>query len=544
MSRSLRRAPADQVAGRRGEFQRVAADSRVVAGWTMVSRVTGLARVVCAAAVLGPTFFGNIFQASNYLPNLVYGLVGGRLIASLLVPTLTRSIDARRRDDTDRLAGGFLGTALLALGGAAVLVLVTGPLFVHMFTFAIDDPTALSEARRVAWMLLFMLIPQVVLYGVAYIAAAVQNAHNRFAWAAAAPVLENFGVMATLIITGLVYGTGLTVTEVTDTHVLILGLGTTLAVGLHALTQWVAVRRLGLSLRPRAGWRDPELRSVFRLAVPSLGIAALTVGRQLGATVVAGTVSGGVVAYQIAVHFYNLPIAVGAQPVATAVLPRMARSYAGGDRARFRYQYVEAIALASFVTIPAALAFVILSPFFADAISVGQMATDTGVELVTAAIAALGLGVVGTGVFFVSREAAYAQRDATSPLKAMALSSALAVVGFLAALAAEGTLSIVLLGLAMTAGDLTAAAYLSGQVRRRLPAGPSSWQRLLQMAAVSFVTIAVAAAAATLLADQLQGTLGAIAVAVIASGLGLAIYLSLQAALKSPELQALRGISP
>jgi putative peptidoglycan lipid II flippase len=531
------------LAGDRGDFQRVAADSRVVAGWTMVSRITGLGRVVCAAAVLGPTFFGNIFQASNYLPNLIYGLVGGRLIASLLVPTLTRSIDAHRRADTDRLAGGFLGTALLGFGAATALVLVTAPLFVYLFTFAIDDPVSLSEARRVASLLLFMLIPQVVLYGVAYIGAAVQNAHGRFAWAAAAPVLENFGVMATLIITGLAYGTGLTVTEVTDSHVLILGFGTTAAVGLHALAQLLAVQRLGLSLRPRAGWRDPELRSVFRLAIPSLGIAGLTVARQLGATVVAGTVSGGVLAYQIGVHFYNLPVAIGAQPVATAVLPRLARAHTGDDRSKFRHQFVEAIALSSFVTIPAALAFVILGPSFAKAISVGQMANDTGVDLVTAAIASLGLGVIGTGAFFISREAAYAQRDATSPLKAMALAGALTLVGFVAAFATEGTLSIALVGLAISIGDLAAATYLYRRVLLRLPAGPSSRQRLVQMAAVSVVTVAVAAAAATLLSDHLQGTMGAIAVAAIASGLGLAIYGSLHALLKSPELQALRGTS-
>jgi putative peptidoglycan lipid II flippase len=521
----------------------VAADSRVVAGWTLVSRVTGLGRVVCAAAVLGPTFFSNIFQASNYLPNLIYALVGGRLIASLLIPTLTRSIDARRPADTDRLAGGFLGSTLLALGGATILVLLTGPLFVHMFTFAIDDPTSLSNARRITWILLFMLIPQVVLYGVAYIGAAVQNAHGRFALAAAAPVLENLGVMATLLITGLAFGTGLSVAEVTDSHVLILGLGTTLAVGLHAVAQLLAVRRLGLSLRPRAGWRDPELRSVFRLAIPSLGIAGLTVARQLGATVVAGTVSGGVLAYQIGVHFYNLPVAIGAHPVATAVLPQLARAHTGGDRARFRDQFVQALALSSFVTIPATLAFVLLGPSFARAISVGQMANDAGVDLVTAAIASLGLSVFGTGALYIAREAAYAQRDATSPLRAMALAGALAAVGFLAALAAEGTLSIVFLGLAITAGDLAAAGYLYRRVRRRLPAGPSSWQRLAQMAAVSLVTITVAAMAATLLADHLQGTVGAIAVAAIASGLGLIIYLSLQALLKSPELQALRGMS-
>src|SRR5712691_2799625 len=51
-----------------------------VAGWTLVSRVTGLMRVVVAGAILGPTFFANIFQATNTVPNLTYNLMAGTLL--------------------------------------------------------------------------------------------------------------------------------------------------------------------------------------------------------------------------------------------------------------------------------------------------------------------------------------------------------------------------------------------------------------------------------------------------------------------------------
>ena len=66
-----------------------------VAAWTIVSRVTGLARFAVIGAVLGPTFFGNTYQFTNSLPNLVYyGFLAGSLFSSLLVPALVRHIDA------------------------------------------------------------------------------------------------------------------------------------------------------------------------------------------------------------------------------------------------------------------------------------------------------------------------------------------------------------------------------------------------------------------------------------------------------------------
>ena len=49
-----------------------ARDSLVVGGCTAVSRATGVVRVVVVGAVLGPTYFGNTFQLTNSLPNLIY----------------------------------------------------------------------------------------------------------------------------------------------------------------------------------------------------------------------------------------------------------------------------------------------------------------------------------------------------------------------------------------------------------------------------------------------------------------------------------------
>ncbi|MDT4910108.1 MAG: putative peptidoglycan lipid flippase, partial [Pseudonocardiales bacterium] len=60
-----------------------AGDSIAVASWTLVSRVTGVVKIAAIGAVLGPTFFGNAYQFTNSLPNLIYfGLLAGSLFSS------------------------------------------------------------------------------------------------------------------------------------------------------------------------------------------------------------------------------------------------------------------------------------------------------------------------------------------------------------------------------------------------------------------------------------------------------------------------------
>src|SRR6201984_1010263 len=114
------------------ETQRKAAaaarDSMTVAGWTIPSRVIGVIKFAVIGAVLGPTFFGNTYQFTNSLPNLLYyGLLAGSLFSSLLVPALVRHLDAGDRRASERVAGGFLGMSLVALVVIAPLAIGLGP---------------------------------------------------------------------------------------------------------------------------------------------------------------------------------------------------------------------------------------------------------------------------------------------------------------------------------------------------------------------------------------------------------------------------------
>ncbi len=163
-----------------------------VAVWTMISRVTGLARVIVIGAVLGPTFFGNSYQLTNVLPNLVfYGFLAGSLLSSLLVPALVRHIDVGDGEETGRVAGGFLGVEWSILLVAAPVAVLAVPLFLP------NGEATLALA--------VLAIPQVFCYAMVASATAVMYAKRRYLLAAAAPALENLGVIAVLVLAGSIY---------------------------------------------------------------------------------------------------------------------------------------------------------------------------------------------------------------------------------------------------------------------------------------------------------------------------------------------------
>ncbi len=180
-----------------------------------------------------------------------------------------------------------------------------------------------------------MFIPQVFFYGVVGTATAVMNSRRRFALAAGAPAIENLGTIAVLVAAAVIFGSKTNVTNVPSGEILLLGLGSTAP---SPCTR----RRSGGEPACRGG--AGAARRVARPRGP--------VGRPPGAPVfgsggaqcrpdadppgVANRLAGGVVAFQIALNFYYLAIAIGATPVALSLLPRLARMHLAGDRAAFQ----------------------------------------------------------------------------------------------------------------------------------------------------------------------------------------------------------------
>src|SRR5579864_9455985 len=114
-------------------------DSRRVLVGTLLSRGTGFIRIVTMAAVLGPTYFANIFQTTLLLPTALFALLGGSLTGAILVPRLVHLIDARDPGSPRQFANNFLGLTIAILTLIALTTFAIGPLIMMAMTAAVHD---------------------------------------------------------------------------------------------------------------------------------------------------------------------------------------------------------------------------------------------------------------------------------------------------------------------------------------------------------------------------------------------------------------------
>jgi putative peptidoglycan lipid II flippase len=518
-------------------------DSLSVAIWTFISRFTGVLRGITIAAVLGATYFANTYQFTNSLPNLIfYGLLAGSLFSSLLVPALVEHVDSGDKRAAARTAGGLLGVALVGMLALVPIVALLTPWLLRLGAIGATDAAAAHRQAQLGAVLVLLLLPQVPLYAVVGTATAVMNAHRRFALAAAAPALENLGTIVVLGVVAVLYSRSAIEGSIPVSLLLLLGLGTTGAVTLHASTQWWGARRAGVVLVPNAGWRDPNVRATIRRALPAVIQAALAALQIAALTLVADRVPGGVVAFQLATNFYFLPIALGATPVALSLVPRLSRMTAPSQMGVFRDTYVRGLAFASFLAVPAATAYAVLARPLAGAIGMGAFGAAGGRVLLAAALLGLAPAILGETLFLVTTYACYARGDTSYPLRGMIIHAAICAAGLAVATQLHGSALLTGLGLSFAAGSFVGAGYLFRRVRRGLPPGGEPVLRpLLRTVACSALMAGPIWVIARFLAIYLTSAAGRVAVMLLVSVLGASVYFAAQAVLQAPQMQWVKG---
>ncbi|HVF14270.1 MAG TPA: lipid II flippase MurJ [Acidimicrobiales bacterium] len=522
--------------------------AQVTAG-NVVSRATGLLRVLAIGGALGATFLGNVYQTANLVSNLLFELLAAGMLSSVLVPPFVALLDADRRDEAERLAGALLGLTLVVLGAVTLGGLLARPWIMRALTVTVPDAEVRQAEIRLGSFLLVFFLPQVLLYAVGAVATALLHSARRFAAAALAPIANNVLVIATMGIFWAVtdgggsggIGSGLSLDS--GPRLLLAG-GTTAGVLAMTAVPVVAARRAGLRLRPRWDPHHPGLRAIGRAGL--WGAASLAASQVLLITtlVLANRVPGGVVAYQIAFTMFLFPHALLAHPVATTLYPRLAAEAVERRWDAFAASLGRGVRRIVFWTVPATVLLAVLAVPALRLIRIGAL-DPAGAGLVADVLVAYAFGITGYAGIHLLTRASYAAGDVRTPaavgLGVAVGGSALMVAGFGAA---TGDDRVVVLGVAHSVAMVVGATILLALVRRRV-GEPVAVAGGAARAVVSAAVAALAAGAMAAAVDQTvagDGRLAAALTLVAAGGAGAAAYLATQRLLRAPELDRTRMV--
>ena len=389
--------------------------TRAMALGTVASRGTGFLRTAVLASVLGVEGVAAAYNVANTTPNIVYELLLGGVLTSVVVPLLVRAAK-EDEDGGSAYAQRLLTLTVLVLGGAAILLVLAAPLLIDLYAGDLDP-----ASRDLAVTFARFFLPQVLFYGAGAVLGAILNVRGSFAPPMWAPVLNNLVVIATGLVFLILRGSAeLTAQSLTSGQITLLGIGTTLGIVAQTVALVPSLRAAGFSLRPRGGFAQLGLRKVGHLAK---WVLIYVVANQLAYLVVVRLSSAeelvadgrGYPSYVYAFVLWQLPHAVVAVSVITALLPRMSRAAADGRTEDLRAALNRGLRLTVAVLVPAAVGFLVLGRELATLVFArGEVSVDEA-RYIGLLLGVFALGLVPFSTYQLQLRAFYAMQDTRTP---------------------------------------------------------------------------------------------------------------------------------
>src|SRR4051794_13146309 len=388
------------------------------------------------AAVLGAGPMADAFLVAFRLPNHFRAIFAEGAFAAAFVPAYAR-IRMQGGADAARLFGDRIFTLLLISQIVLLaLALLFTPAVIELLAPGFhNDPTRFPLAVT----LTRITFPYLLLMTLVTLFSGILNSLERFAAAAAAPILLNLTMVATLLTAAFFPTPG----HAAAWGVLIAGLLEVALVGGAAL-------RADVMARLRKPVLDDDAKRFFRALGPAtLGSAGVQLALFADTIIASFLAAGALSALYYADRLNQLPIGVIGIAAGTVVLPEMARRIAAGDENGALNAQNRAIELTLFLSVPCVAAFLLVPDLIMRALFARGAFTAGDAAAAGMTLAAYTVGLLPFVLIRSVTATFLARGDTWTPVKAT-LAAAVVNIGFKVAL--MGPLAQVGLALATAIG--------------------------------------------------------------------------------------------
>ncbi|MCA1587754.1 MAG: murein biosynthesis integral membrane protein MurJ [Chloroflexi bacterium] len=418
---------------------------------------------------------------------------------------------------------------MIALSVLSLVMAILAPLFVPLVAPGFDEETTELTIRLTRIMLI-----SPVLIGMGAVVTGILNSYQQFTVPSFAPLLYNLAIIAAAIFLAPVFG--------------VEGLAIGVAIGslAHLVVQLPNLARVGHRYRLSIDLAHPGVRRVAWLMGPRmLGLASGQVNYFVSTGLASGLAEGSVTAYNYAFLLSQLPVGIIGVSVAVALFPTLSQDAALGRIGEIRHQVANAVRVLAFVAAPLTAIMVVLREPLTSVFYQYGLFSQAATERTASTLLYFAIGLGGHIVVHVLTRAFYAMQDTRTPVT-WAIVAVAVNVPLMAWLV--GPMGVEGLALALSISSVLEVIGLLWSLRRRIDSVEGTQiVRSLARAAVGGAAAAIVMLLGLLAVDALttglrEDPLGRVVVLFGLGGAGVAAFVAVTAALRSPELGQLRRV--
>ena len=384
--------------------------------WTLLSRITGLARELLVASAFGASAMTDAFNVAFRIPNLFRRMFAEGAFSQAFVPVLAASKATHGEEATKVLVDHVATVLVWVLVLVCVLGVLAAPLLVWAMASGLQkNPQGFDAA---VWMTRLMF-PYIGFMSLVALSSGILNTWKRFAVPAATPVLLNIAmIVAAWLLAPWFRQRGIEPIYAMAVGVMVGGV-------LQLSLQWPALRRLGMLPRVgaswtalRTAWRDPETRRIGKLMLPALlGVSVAQISLLINTQIASHLATGSVSWLTYADRLMEFPTAMLGVALGVVLMPQLAGARAANDADQYSALLDWGLRIVVLLSVPCAVALLTFAkPLVAVLYHYGAF-TALDVQQTSTALMGWGAGLVGIVAIKVLAPGYYASQDIKTPVR-------------------------------------------------------------------------------------------------------------------------------
>jgi putative peptidoglycan lipid II flippase len=315
--------------------------------YTLLSRVLGYLRDILIAVFLGTSIYADAFFVAFRLPNTFRRLFAEGTFNAAFIPSYAEE-KLKREDIGKKFADDIFNLLLFFLIFLIVIVEIFTPFMVYLIAPGFyEDPEKFSLATEFTR----ITFPFLLFVSLSSLLSGVLNTNNKFAAAAAAPIVLNVILILSLLLS-FYFNQNIAKN---------LSIGVTLAGILQFIILVIFTRKFYFPSIKFIFKFGENIKNFFRKLLPSIFSSGITQINILIGTIIASFQSGAVSYLYYADRVYQINLAIAGIAVGTVVLPSLSKSIKTNDQDSVSLIQNKSIELSLALSLPATFGLLIAS---------------------------------------------------------------------------------------------------------------------------------------------------------------------------------------
>ena len=375
----------------------------IVAFFTMLSRIFGLARELFIAATFGSSAIADCVNVAFKFPNLFRRIFGEGALSIVFIPIFSQKL-LESKESGRKFSGEVLTLLFLVL---ILLALIMQAAMPYLMAIIAPGFYEVSEKYELAILLCRITTPYLVFISITAILGGMLNSIKNFAAFAFTPVIMNVCV----ILFTYFFEDKLTAHFAISYSLILAGI-------LQVAFMWFYVSKARLTFSPSVNFcNDPDVTKLLK----NMGPAAVSSGvQQVNLFIsqsIASFIPGAVSILSYAERLYQLPLAIIGVTFGTILLPELSQIYQKKDITSANNLQNKAIIISLVLSVPATIGlFVLANPIIHLIYERGAFITEDTTKTANA-LAAFSLGLPAFVIAKILTPIFYANGDTKTPMR-------------------------------------------------------------------------------------------------------------------------------